>query len=110
MHLALTMVSGIKVKFEPSELNSFFAVSGNSLVSIPKGRGLTNLGNTCFFNSIVQCLNQSHPLTSLIDQQSRKGALLTLPALENSKSQELFTVPLAEAGNLLLALTAFVKV
>ena len=39
-------------------------------------KGLNNLGNTCFFNSVMQCLSQTHPLTQHIDMQTNKGANL----------------------------------
>ena len=38
-----------------------------------KTRGLNNLGNTCFFNSIMQCLNQSHYLGQVLERHCKKG-------------------------------------
>ena len=51
-------------------------------VKVQKARGLTNLGNTCFFNSVMQCLTQSHPLTKVLDQHCQKGAPFCTPYLE----------------------------
>ena len=46
--------------------------------SLARVRGLSNLGNTCFFNSVLQCLSQSHSLTDHIQDQVAQSALFSV--------------------------------
>ena len=52
--------------------------------TISRSRGLTNLGNTCFFNSVMQGLTQSHPFTHLLLARNycQKGTPFNIPAVE----------------------------
>lgn len=47
--------------------------SQNELDRLPRVRGLTNLGNTCFFNAVMQCLAQTPFLLSDLRDLAEPG-------------------------------------
>lgn len=50
-----------------------------NVMTLPSVRGLQNLGNTCFFNSVMQCLGQTPYLLHLLEETSRGGETFKLP-------------------------------
>lgn len=50
----------------PRELSVLDILKLNAVSPFPKPAGLVNLGNTCFFNSAVQCLARVQPLTAYL--------------------------------------------
>ncbi|XP_016982454.1 ubiquitin carboxyl-terminal hydrolase 45 [Drosophila rhopaloa] len=51
----------------------------NELDRLPRVRGLTNLGNTCFFNAVMQCLAQTPFLLSVLKELAEPGEEFVLP-------------------------------
>jgi len=116
--------SGV-VKNPPKEVFVPSNAGSNSL-PLPRVKGLNNLGNTCFFNSVMQCLSQTHILTQYIDLQVTKGVNFIVPGSSaniqdesQSDSDNSFkplldvfsdlSLRLSEGGPMITSLAAFLK-
>ncbi|XP_027550371.1 ubiquitin carboxyl-terminal hydrolase 45 isoform X1 [Neopelma chrysocephalum] len=78
--------------------------SGNG-ASIPV-KGINNLGNTCFFNAVMQNLAQTHVLNELIYEMKEKGTKLKICHASDSQLDPL-VVNLSSPGPLTSAMFLF---
>uniref|UniRef100_A0A452V8K7 Ubiquitin carboxyl-terminal hydrolase n=1 Tax=Ursus maritimus TaxID=29073 RepID=A0A452V8K7_URSMA len=74
--------------------------------SVPSVKGISNLGNTCFFNAVMQNLAQSYILMELMNENKENGTKLRIFPSPDSQLDPLI-VELSSPGPLTSALLVF---
>ncbi|XP_015675649.1 ubiquitin carboxyl-terminal hydrolase 45 [Protobothrops mucrosquamatus] len=92
---------------ESNEANDILRGKGlsSSWASVPV-KGINNLGNTCFFNAVMQNLAQTHMLSELMCEMKEKGTKLKIAQSPASQLDPL-VVNLSNPGSLTSAMLLF---
>ncbi|CAK6970047.1 ubiquitin carboxyl-terminal hydrolase 45 isoform X1 [Scomber scombrus] len=88
----------IKLREEPSDYSDSHRGKSPAINStLVPVKGINNLGNTCFFNAVMQNLSQTHMLIDLIQELKEKGYKLKIcPTVETHLSPMTVTLPSPE--------------